>query len=833
MKKITTFLLTLALLLNICYIPASANVTLTEKEEDILVSLGFTDEIYKNTYLTRDRYAKMILSCYGYDSENINLAATMEFLGLYDNGDYNWAGYATFGETVRGVVSLLGYDLEMKYFGNSALDFVQKGHELGITTGLNKSFDDKITEEEFAKMIINAMDTPVMMGKYEDGSFNIGVYEDETFLSKRHDIYYAKGQVTANEHSTLSSSTGIGTGKVQIGDVEYYVGNTNCSELLGYYVEYYYYADDDEYTLLWVYADAGKNKELYIETEDIVEFTAGSLVYEDGTRERTAKIDSSASYIYNGKATALSDIPALKPEIGEVTLTDSNGDNYYDSVIIMSYYVALVDDINVSESILYVTGSGKTKYELEEKENLYIYNEKYEEKQLNNLSKNNVLWIAESLDGDILTILVSTKTVEGKVESLGADASDYNYVTIDGENYYLSTQDTEMPSLSEECIFYLDIDGKIAYFEAKGSDNKIGWLINAFISDEDDELMMVKMFDGEVSIYECSANFSYNGTKKANHGYVIDDLKAGNDKITGQIIRYKLNSDGKITFLQTATENYTEDNRLFVEGSIPKQGQGTGVLFKKNLGNLFTNYFALEDSATVLVIPGDPEDYEKYVIGGPELIGNDSTVYGITGYKLNNDDDRCVAAVYDKTITAGGNATAKQPSVVKKINEVLTDKDEIGYELEYYDLSIAPATITEKVAKTDDEDFLTDVAVGDVIRLDVDADGNITGLERIYNASEKVLVKSIRDIWGSNFRGNSGVISVKQANSIKIKVDTAYLSYMPLEYIPLDYCAVYISEVNSKGRRELKVGSRSDIAVGDTVIYTQRVGQDFRLIIYK
>lgn len=832
MKKITAFFLTLMLLLNMSFASVSANVTLTDKEEDILVSLGFTDEINKNTYLSRDRYAEIILSCYGYDSENINLATTMEFLGLYDNGDYNWAGYATYAETIRGIVSLLGYDLEMKYFKKNALDFVQKGHELGITSGISKNFDDKLTEEEFAKMIINAIDTPIMMGKYENGGFNIAVYEDESFLSKRHNIYHAKGQITANEHSTLSSTKGIGKGKVQIGDVEYFVGNTNATDLLGYYVEYYYQADDDEYTLLWVYADSEKNNELYIETDNIVEFVPGKLTYEANGREKTAKIDPGASYVYNGKVASIEDIPSLKPEIGEVTLTDSDGDKYYDSVIIMNYEVALVDDINTKESILYVRGSTKTKYEFEERENFHIYNEKYEEKTLSSLAKDNVLWIAESLDEDVLTILVSTKTIDGKVSGLGKDLFGRDTVTLDGQDYLLATADTQKPSMGEECTFYLDITEKIAYFKAKGSDYKIGWLLSAYPSDENDEVFMVKLFDGSVSIYECTDNFSFNGEKKKSYETIMSELRNGKETMA-QIVRYKQNADKKITFLQTATVNSEEADRLFVEGSIPKEGQGTGVLYKKNLGNLLTNYFALSDDATVLVIPGNPLDYDKYVIGGPELIHNDATVYGITGYKLNPDDDRCVAAIYDKTISAGGGASARQPSVIKKINEVLTADDEIGYEVEYYDLSIAPATITEKIAKTEEPEFLANIEVGDTVRIDVDTDGNITGLERIYNSKEKKLVRNIRDIWGSQFRGNSGVISVKQTNSIKIKVDTTYLSYMPLEYIPLDYAAVYISTVNKKGIRELEVASKSDIMLGDTVIYTQRVGQDFRVIIYR
>lgn len=834
MKKITAFFLTLILLFNISCIQISAYTTISKKEESILVSLGFTDEIEKNTYLTRDKYAKIILSCYGYDSNNINLAATMEFLGLYDNGEYNWAGYATFGETVRGLISLLGYDLEMKYFGKNALDFIAKGNELGITANLNKGFDEKITEEEFAKMLIACLDAPVMMGKYENGSFNIGVYEDETFLSKRHNIYYSKGYVTANEHSTLSSSNGLPSGKVQIDDVEYYEGSTDCSSLLGYYVEYYYRVDDDEYTLLWVYADSLKNNELYLETEDIIEFKDRVCTYYDDGRKKTAKMDSGVSYIYNGKSAALEDIPNLKPEIGEVTFTDFNNDGYFDSAIIMNYKQALADDININKSILYTRGSSASKYELEDRENLYIYNEKYEQLTLNNIAQNNVLWIAESLDNDILTILVSKMTVDGKVTGTGTDSDGRKYIMLNDEIYYFSAADVKIPLIGEEGTFYLDISGKIADFKSQKSGYSIGWLISAYPSDEDEEILMIKMFNGEVSIYECTEKLSYNGIKNFGHDNIISDLKAGNDKIEGQIIRYKLSSDNKITFLQTATSSYTEDDRLFAEASIPKQGQGVGVLYKKNLGNLFTNSFALEDNATVFIIPSNKENYEKYVMGGPELIANDSTVFGITGYKLNLDDDRCVAAVYDKTVSAGDSAVANKPSILKNINKVLLSNDEEGFSVKYFEISTAPSSITEKEAFTDDEEFIEGLSEGDMIRIDVDSDNNITGLSRIFSADEKVFINNISGTqWGAQFRGNAGTVTVKQQNSVKIRVSSSYASYMTTELLLLDYCAVYISEINSNGKRELRIGSKSDIAVGDTLVYTTRVGQDFRVVVYK
>ncbi len=111
---------------------------------------------------------------------------------------------------------------------------------------------------------------------------------------------------------------------------------------------------------------------------------------------------------------------------------------------------------------------------------------------------------------------------------------------------------------------------------------------------------------------------------------------------------------------------------------------------------------------------------------------------------------------------------------------------------------------------------------------------SISGLNRIYSAAEKKFINSISgDPFGSQFRGNCGTVSVKLKNSIKIKTGGGYASYITEDFLPLEYSAVYVSRVGKNGKRVLEVGTKSDIAVGDYAVYTTRVGQDFRIIIYK
>lgn len=199
-------------------------------------------------------------------------------------------------------------------------------------------------------MLYKCIDIPVMTAKYEAGHMVYTVSEDETFLEKRHEIYFAKGIVTANENTSLSGTMGTSKSMIQIGDTLYNVGKNDCADLLEYYVKVYYKADDDDYTLLWAYADDGKNNELYLETDDIDSFSDGVCSYDYNGQVKKAKMDKGAYYIYNGRAAALSKIPRLKPINGEVTLLDYNNDGKYDTAIIMDYISAVVDDVNKTDS---------------------------------------------------------------------------------------------------------------------------------------------------------------------------------------------------------------------------------------------------------------------------------------------------------------------------------------------------------------------------------------------------------------------------------------------------------------------------------------------------
>lgn len=846
MKKISAFLTALILLLNMSFAAAVSAEDTISKEEDMLITLGLIDSVDANKRLSREEYAKSILACFGYGYEGredffsgstdtqsaVGIAANMQFLGLADDGGFNAEGDATFGEIVRGLVTLLGYDYYVKWSGKTARSYFEQGQSIGITDGIAKKFSDYVTEKEYAKMLLNCLEIPVLVGTYKDGSFTVSTKEDENFLSRRQHIYKAKGVMTANEYTTLSSPVGVGEDSVCIDDTIYKTGKLDCNELLGYFVEFYYMEEDDEFTLLWIYADSERNNEIYLEDDEIVDFNDGVYTYSDGKRDKDIKLSSKVSYIYNNKAIGYDKIPAFIPENGEVTFVDNNNDGKHDVVSIMNYVVGVVDDINAEEQYLYVTTAKDLMYELESYDNVQIYSDKFEEMDFTSLEENKAVWIAEDIEKTTIMIISSDETVEGTVSGIGKTDMERPYVEINGTKYAFSIKDLEIPSIGENGTFYLDVAGRIVGYETVNVGYQISWLLNAYVEMED-EYLYFKMFDGDVSTYKVTDNFSFNGIKNQTYEDIISELKNKDGKVKPQIIRYKMNANKEISFMQTATESFTEENRLFVEGTIPKQSEGQGSLFKKNLGNFFTNAFALEDNATVLVIPNDLNDYTKYMKTGTEIFGNDGTVYGVTGYKLNPDDDKCIAAVYDKTISAGSDAVTRITSVLRSINDVIIN-DEEGFEIKYYELSTAPATITEKVAYTTEKDYVSELGLGDVIRVDVDADNKITALQRIYSEEERALKSEISGgYWGHNYRGNCGTITQKLKNSIKFSVASSYATWLKVEMLPLEYCAIYISEPGKNGTRKLKVGTKNDIATGDDLVYTSRVGQDIRVIIYK
>ena len=841
MKKILAFIIGMILMVgNIQFVSAENIKNINENEKRQLAALGLMNSFSEDDYITREEFSYIICKLAGSSQNNIEKAAELDLILPYNDGTLAPKDNIRFDEAIRGFIITLGYDVQVEtVYGG---DYLSLASALGLTDNLGLYADSKINEKQMALLVYRCLETPMMLLNFQ-GS-NGGVYEtdeDKTILSERFNVYKGKGIVTANEFSSLSGRKGTIKGSVNIDGYEYLAGETDAEFLLGYYVEFLYQNKDDENTLIWINADSEKNSELFIEGRDIVDYNNMTYTFETEKGEKKEKLQNNSVFIYNGVAAARSKLTKKQmiPEYGEITLIDADRNGEYDTVIIMDYTPSIVDYVNVDKKI--IKNQRKVlEYNFENTEGLKIFDNKYKELELKNIKANDCIWVAESLDKKYATILISKETVTGSVTGIKYDDDGNRIIVISGREYYVEKSLDEQYNfkIGNNGLFRLDIVGNIIGYEPMLSDEfTIGYLLKATIDENEEYPLILKILaDKDPHNYFCDEKVKLNGKLISDYRVLVNELYETPGSVKKQIIRFKQNAEGKITYIETASDKPTPDGRLFKEGFIPERAKGAGTLFKRDDGGILSNYFALGKDAVVIVVPPDKEDYNSYIYGRPEDLKNDALTYGLTAYKVDDNSDYCVAAVWDDG-QAGSNKFSPSGGTRGTLYEISTtidENNEVVYEVKYYNNGALA------IAITDDVELVEELSAGDIIRFTVsNIDGRINAMTRDYDYSENTIPSGLDTSggYGAEYRISCGTVVKKQKNSVKIdsnNIPTPANTFIDYELLLFDNCkSVTVCEFVRGGKPILRSGTTSEITVGDKIVYTQNWGGPITITVYK
>lgn len=860
-KNSILYFLIIALCFSNIIVVKSENYVNADFEIHVLETLGLTEDIKLGEIanVTVEQFGIIMSKLTGYESGGLEEAAMLGYIDYYDDGELDHNSKVRYRTVITSIIKLLGYNQEASLSNLGYSQYYGVASSLGITRGVNALPDDLVSGAVLAKLLYRSVEVPLMQRVSYGQTYRIEISRDKTLLTENHSIYKGRGQITANELTSITGKERLGKGFIEI-DEELFVnvGETDAKFLLGYYIDYYYYMDDstDEKTLLWIFADEQRNNELFLKSEDIAKYDDFKYsYYPDEGRIQEASINRGASVIYNGivvEAAILSSAQ-LMPENGDVTLLDVSNDGLYDIVLIMDYEAGVVSSVDKNYKVLYVDvpttqiSGDKTeyiiitkKYELNDIANYEIYDNKYNLLTIDNIYLSDVVWCAKSLDGSLLTVLVSRETVNGTIEEI-----EYNMersVVKIGDKYYKTFDDIEKfynIGVGVAGLFRLDVDGKIIAVEARGDESMVfAYLITAKISSGIDSALELKLFDGEIKAVKCHTtvqidnNYFSNSHDIYDH-FIIEEVENDIAVITfqDQLIRYSTNANGRVTKIETASSTAPlpgEPDRLYIEGALPEAGSSQSSLyFVKAMGNWFGNYFGIADDAKVFTIPNDRSDDTKYALTGPEVFGGSGTYYGVTGYNINPNSERAVAAVYDGEVTLGSNVRTNDINVITRITRAI---DEEGRELKrlYYTNGGA-----ENFAYTYDEEYLEEYKAGDIIRIERGGSGQISSLRMAFDTKLKAVQNSYETRpYTDEFRVGQGTIIRKKGNTIILDTPSPTRAYIRNESIPVNYSNIIICEKTSKGVNVF-TSTADDVRVGDYIVYRSWYVQVRDIVIYR
>lgn len=704
----------------------------------------------------------------------INVADQQSLVVGDTEGTFRPDDNVTFEEAVTIIVRALGYEPAAQDKGGYPTGYMSIASQKQLLKGIDAVGAEPARRGDVAQLVFNAL-TVNMMEQVGYGSSVSYEEVDKTLLYDRLNVEKAFGQITATDETSLTGGSTTGDDRIQIGENQYLEGDTTASQLLGYNVLYYARIDKttDDKTLILVTPQSNKNNSLVLNSTDIVDVTDltsadanKSVEYwadkANDRRTKNATIKSDAVYIYNGKyKTGLTNAD-LKPTSGNLVLLDANMDSVYE-IVFVNHFTNLVVD-TVSEITGRVTDkylNGSIVFDNNNPDVKYTILKDGSEIAFTDLKEWNVISYTISDDQNLIKAYVSDASVTGTVNEISADG----YRIGESETFYekASSYPNEI-KLRDRGTFYLDIEDKIAAVNTKAVNESTiatnyAYLVDAEMNTGFDKTAQFKVFtkEGETLILESTTKMRINENYAQQPEDVISELTTGTD-VVPQLIIYDINSDGKITGIDTAKDNTSTGapNTNEFTMNISKNG----MVYKRASGKL--GNVGVNDDTIIFDIPASANnDTDKFTIRNKSTLAND-TSYDAIIYDLQENYMANVIIITSST----GITNAESPiTVVSSIAEV--QNEDFEYTDKLYGFSGGEETelmATDKSVfrKTDGKKL----AAGDIIQYKTDAKGRVDGITLLFDSNNKTnefiteVTPDLTTVYGRATRKFSGSVNV-------------------------------------------------------------------------
>ncbi len=750
-KKILSVALILGTLANFAFTVASAEAAEKSYKIEFLEKMGITEKIDKSSYnanVSREDFAYYIANANGFDTNyspanrkfidvpldsfafsHIDALYTHGIVSQSGDGNFRPKDSITYGEAYTMILNSLGYKELASMYGAWPQGYVSIAAELEIDMG---AASENVTYTEAMELIYEAL----QLNMYEANPSGINVtYEesDEAWITRAFDIEYAQGTVESLYGGTLFTDTLVKKNQILISGEQYSVSEDfDESEFLGSFVKYFYTEDDEE--IVFMCCEDIKLEDYTVDVELFKEYKNGQMViYRDESFNKTETVDLEDEHIivYNGMplSTKISETLAnLSAGKGTVTFKDSDNDRNFDVVIIenfRNFYINSYDLLNL-----------KLYNKLEKNDVITLEDKEYYEIILNGvaipaeeLPVNSVLSVAQSINGDMVKIVVGDEYFDGTLTAINEEQ-----VTIDGKDYDVEESFKDVfqstVSVGGKYRFYLDNFGKIAYVGAV-EERKMtyGYLVRAnYIEDDDSVKFKIFTEKNEMVLLDAAKRVTIDGDvykeSSAIKAYFDDTYNKGKTK--PQLIEFEQATDGKVTNIDTAlVQNPYEDENYSLypayDASEIHWYQSGRFGLKALFGSSTITFYVPEEA--------DAEDrYYSVASYTRHFVYNEASKAAEIYYRSK--ESGYVDVMVAKSNTTDVRVEAEPIMMLDRISKVVGADDEVVLELGgYYNGSYLTAQIEE-------EKCTPGIEKGDLVAVYKNDAGETVIAELVYDKSE-------------------------------------------------------------------------------------------------
>lgn len=840
-------------------LPNSGEKAVSEIEKGLVNALGmFVLEEEGDRVITRKEFAGEVAKLIGFGE----LATTTEEITEYDDVD-------RFTENGAAIVYLLKSNIMAGYKDNLfGPDDAINSHDAVSTVAKALGYGAELSDSEKIYQAAIGHGLPSMEDKELSYSDAVHLFYEALYCKTPRNsttttlstpiecifkIYEGIGTVTATEITSLDGSKVASSGSIRIDNREYI--SKDFSQYLGYRVKYYYREDSfGDYELVYVYPK--DCKVLDIAAEEIEGFQSRKLTYkrEEG-KLKSVNIPLSADVIYNQEAFPNYGDEVFMPKAGNIRLIDTG--NGYDTVFIEEYSSGVVTRISKEQDTLYFEGGSSLP--IEDVDYLYIEDASAKAHTIEDIKEGMVVSYMISKGKKVIRLILSDATIEGTIQTVETDSKK---VVTDGGEYRISPDfqpNMDILKVGTPLYMYLDYKGLIVM--AKTGENqtyKLGYLIKTYPDEADDIYVRLLTQDNELQNLLCKNEINIDG-KPVPCDTIKAELCSGGGS-EAQLIRYKLDNTGKISWIETAVnrDNYTgliadtaDKQQLYIDTKT-----NSAMIFKSGI-NTFSGKCMVDDATAVFFVQTDTSRTDKlnFHSGNIGMLTNDKS-YKFISYRTDSFGASVDAVVIidDDNMDQIGSSTPL--SVVTKVYQGLNEDDEavtyislikqnkeLAYEL------AKNVTITDAQGKSSYTQAGASIpympAEGDTIRYAINGEGKIAKIQIMVDCNRGILTSASNpndnNYGGSQFHYilakaydyNEGVLSLCKSIEPQTMKKFDMEMYRQVSSVPITICE------KIWGKIVVRTATAEDIKtyrqVKDecsTVLIVSRYGTPQSLVIY-
>lgn len=642
----------------------------------------------------------------------------------------------TFNELCKVVISIAGYDRLAAVKGGWPHGYLTVAKQLDLFDNMN--LNGEITVEQMVLLFYRTLRlNPLNVTGIEDSDLIYTVDESETVMSMYYDMYEISGQLTAVHIVGINGKSDLEENQVEISGAIYDVapGMTDLYPYIGLEVNCYYkkYDNSGKREVVLIIPD-GNNDLIEFNEEDMVGIEDKGSVYsltyyDENNKIKTEKIARGAAIVKNGGAVEENVLKSFDIEKGYFKLIDCDNDGKIDVVLIYEYYDMVVGQVINPQGIKVVSEGPHsiTWGDIASEKKIYdkyddamaidvlktfdrfvsLKNSKGEFIELDDITAGDVLSVYRSHDNTAVEVYKSSDVVRGTIDEISQDED--TSLVINGTAYKVSSECLERANnefavkVGFSGAFKLNMFGVIAYIEADAASQKsFGYLVDHDYQNQGfADSLHLKVFgtNGNMYYFNFNEKTEIDGFLVKDYSVMYQRLKTVTANFSPQVIRYGLDSEGKINYIDTAYQ----DPDYETDASLRMTGLLSGTYMGGKLGTSSKNAVISSSQTIVLLVPDaetiSKNNYEDNWFKSKKALDvlSSTISHSVTSYRYDEHADfEDVLVLENGTGETWGSVADREPYLIDKVSQAINAEGERVNQIHAYYLSASPTILTTK-----------------------------------------------------------------------------------------------------------------------------------------